>query len=68
VWGLAATFAASVQPRSWVAVGGLFTAFLVACRWPELRWDAMSASILVLSAAYLHVWRRPTVLGPSDRR
>lgn len=68
VWGLAATFAASVQPRSWVAVGGFFAAFLVTCRWPELRWDAMSASILVLAAAYLPVWRRPTVLGPSDRR
>jgi hypothetical protein len=68
VWGLASTFAASIEPRSWVAVGAFFVAFLAACCWPERRWDAMSLSILVLAAVYLHVWRRPAAVGPSDRR
>ena len=68
VWGLASTFVVNVEPRAWAAVGGFFVAFLVACQWPERRWDAMSLSILLLSAVYLPVWRRPSEASPRDRR
>ena len=59
VWGIAAACIAMVEPRFWFAVGGFFLAFILAARWPERRWDFMSASTFVLLVVVLRSWWRP---------
>jgi serine/threonine-protein kinase len=59
VWGIAASNAAAVEPRFWLSVGGFFLAFLLACGFPEWRWDLMSASIFVMLMTVLRSWWRP---------
>ena len=48
VWGTACAFAAAVEPRFWYSVATFYVAFILACRWPERRWDLMSASTALL--------------------
>ena len=48
VWGTATAFAAAVEPRFWYSVATFYFAFILACRWPDRRWDLMSASTALL--------------------
>jgi hypothetical protein len=59
VWGTAVALAASVEPRFWYSVATFYFAFILACRWPERRWDLMSASTGVLVVVFLRAWWRP---------
>jgi serine/threonine protein kinase len=59
VWGTALVLAASVEPRFWTSVGGFYLAFIVACRWPDRRWDMMSLSTALLVYNFLRAWWRP---------
>ncbi len=59
VWGTAAALAASVEPRFWYSVATFYLAFILACRWPDRRWDLMSASTAVLVVTFLRSWWRP---------
>jgi hypothetical protein len=59
VWGTSLVLAASVEPRFWASVGGFYLAFIVACRWPEHRWDMMSLSTALLVYNFLRAWWRP---------
>jgi serine/threonine-protein kinase len=58
-WGVALGHAATVEPRFWYPVGGFLFAFVLACRWPDRRWDLMSASTFVLLVTFLRSWWRP---------
>ena len=59
VWGTSLVLAASVEPRFWSSVGAFYLAFIVACRWPDHRWDMMSLSTAVLVVNFLRAWWRP---------
>jgi serine/threonine-protein kinase len=59
IWGTACVLAVSVEPRFWYAVAAFYTGFLLACRWPEQRWNLMSASTGVLVYTFLRSWWRP---------
>jgi serine/threonine-protein kinase len=59
IWGTACVLAVSVEPRFWYAVASFYTAFLLACRWPEHRWNLMSASTAALVYTFLRSWWRP---------
>ena len=59
VWGTAVALAASVEPRFWYSVATFYFAFILSCRWPERRWDLMSASNGVLVFLFLRAWWRP---------
>jgi hypothetical protein len=59
VWGAGTASAATVEPRLWTAVAGFFVAFLLACRFPEHRWDFMSGSTFVLVVTVVGAWWRP---------
>ncbi|MEA2749160.1 MAG: eukaryotic-like serine/threonine-protein kinase [Myxococcales bacterium] len=59
VWGTACALAASVEPRFWYSVATFYAAFLLACRWPERRWDLMSLSTALLVYTFLRSWWRP---------
>jgi eukaryotic-like serine/threonine-protein kinase len=59
VWGTACVLAASVEPRFWYSVAGFYAAFLLACVWPEHRWDFMSGSTALLVYTFVRAWWRP---------
>ncbi len=59
LWGTACALAASVEPRFWYSVATFYLAFMLACRWPERRFDMMSASTAVLVYIFLRAWWRP---------
>lgn len=60
LWGAVMSFYAAVfDRRFWGPVTGFFVAFLLACRWPERRWDVISASNLVLLVTFVVAWWRP---------
>jgi serine/threonine protein kinase len=59
VWGTAVALAASVEPRFWYSVASFYFAFILSCRFPERRWDLMSASTGVLVFLFLRAWWRP---------
>ncbi len=59
IWGTACVLAVSVEPRFWYSVAAFYTGFLLACRWPEQRWNMMSASTAVLVYTFLRAWWRP---------
>jgi serine/threonine-protein kinase len=59
VWGTACAFAASVEPRFWYSVASFYVAFILACRWPERRFDLMSGSTAILVYVFLRAWWRP---------
>jgi serine/threonine-protein kinase len=59
VWGIAAASVAMVEPRFWFGVAGFFTAFVLAARWPDHRWDFMSGSTFVLLVVILRSWWNP---------
>jgi hypothetical protein len=58
-WGVALGQAVTVEPRFWYPIGGFLLAFVLACRWPERRWDLMSASTFFLLLTLLRSWWRP---------
>jgi serine/threonine-protein kinase len=58
-WGGTTAYAATVERRFWLPVCGYFVAFLLACRWPDHRWDLMSASNALLLVMFLSSWWRP---------
>ena len=58
-WGICTASIAMVEPRFWFVVGGFFLAFILAARWPERRWDLMSASTFVLLVVVLRAWWKP---------
>ena len=59
VWGTSCALAASVEPRFWYSVAAFWAGFIVACRWPEHRWDCMSGSTAVLVYTFVRSWWRP---------
>jgi serine/threonine protein kinase len=59
VWGTACAFAASVEPRFWYSVASFWLAFILACRWPDRRFDLMSLSTAVLVYVFVRAWWRP---------
>jgi serine/threonine-protein kinase len=60
VWGgMLSTFAATLDRRFWFPVIGFFASFFVVARWPEARWQMMSASNGVLLVTFLVSWWRP---------
>ena len=58
-WGGTVAYAATVEKRFWLPVSGYFIAFLLACRWPDHRWDFMSASNGLLLVMFLFSWWKP---------
>ena len=48
VWGAVTMLSAGVQRSHWISVAVFFAWFLVAARWPDRRWDMMSASLFVV--------------------
>lgn len=60
LWGaMMSTFATTSDRRFWAPVIGFFVAFVAASRWPERKWDLMSAADLVLLATFVVAWWRP---------
>jgi hypothetical protein len=59
IWGTACVLAVSVEPRFWYTLASFYAAFLLACRWPEQRWNLMSAATGVLVYTFLRSWWRP---------
>lgn len=58
-WGVGAACIATMEPRFWFVVGGYFVGFIVAARWPEQRWNVMSASTFLLLVVILRSWWKP---------
>ena len=65
VWAATtSTLAAAMDKRFWVPVAGFVAAFLLGCKWPEQRWNLLSASNFVILVTFIISWWSPREDAP----